>query len=567
MRPILSATGTYKYALAKWLDDKLKPLSSNRYTISDTFSFADEIQNLVIDENDILVSYDVTSLFTNVPLQETIEIIAEKTFADNWFNATHDLSITKPKLVQLLEVATMNQLFQFDGNLYEQIDGVAMGSPLGPLMANAFLCSIEEKLDQDHKLPEFYRSSPAGESKFYIYSALSFIIWVSYFDPQKLEDVQLTQFDKGEMNNSNVTDEGRLPDCPPWDTSSAALQWIKTIVYLFILFLALFGNTSVIWIIFRHRRMRTATNYLIANMAVGDLLMAMITMIPHAVNMFRGSHDWVSDSLFGQISCKLFLFTQGSSMACSIFTLTALALERFFAVVFPIWKVVNIKRTRWLVGFIWMGSIASASPLFYAAKVIIYAGVPFCLEEWAPAFDGKRSQSIFTIVSFVLLYVLPLLLISVLYSIIIAKVWGRNIPGNVTPANQRLLNRSKRNVLKMLISVVVAFALCWCLMHLNLILMDFTDIFLPCGIPIGLQTTGFLFGHANSAINCCIYLIFSQDFRRGMKDILKPLLPNRAATLLVDNTRAGSSLDATVELKTSYRQGRPQARSFKIIQV
>ena len=51
----------------------------------------------------------------------------------------------------------MNQLFQFDGKLYEQIDGVAMGSPLGPRMANAFLCSIEEKLEQDNKLPEFYR--------------------------------------------------------------------------------------------------------------------------------------------------------------------------------------------------------------------------------------------------------------------------------------------------------------------------------------------------------------------------------------------------------------------------
>ena len=46
MRPILSATGTYNYALAKWLDEKLKPLSVNRYTISDTFAFAEEIQNL-----------------------------------------------------------------------------------------------------------------------------------------------------------------------------------------------------------------------------------------------------------------------------------------------------------------------------------------------------------------------------------------------------------------------------------------------------------------------------------------------------------------------------------------
>ena len=51
----------------------------------------------------------------------------------------------------------MNQLFQFDAKLYEQIDGVAMGSPLGPLMANAFLCSFQEKLNQDNTLPEVYR--------------------------------------------------------------------------------------------------------------------------------------------------------------------------------------------------------------------------------------------------------------------------------------------------------------------------------------------------------------------------------------------------------------------------
>ena len=97
------------------------------------------------------------SFLCNVPPQETIETIADKAFVDNWFNVTHNLNITKPDLVQLLEVATMNQLFQFDGKLYEEIDGVAMGSPLGPLMANAFLCSIKEKLEQDNKLPEFYR--------------------------------------------------------------------------------------------------------------------------------------------------------------------------------------------------------------------------------------------------------------------------------------------------------------------------------------------------------------------------------------------------------------------------
>ena len=53
-------------------------------------------------------------------------------------------------LIELLEVASKNQLFQFKGNLYEQVDGVAMGSPLEPLMANAFMCNIEEKLKKQN---------------------------------------------------------------------------------------------------------------------------------------------------------------------------------------------------------------------------------------------------------------------------------------------------------------------------------------------------------------------------------------------------------------------------------
>ena len=49
-------------------------------------------------------------------------------------------------------------LFQFNGNLYEQVDGVAMGSPLGPLMANTFMCSVEEKLARENRLTSFYKS-------------------------------------------------------------------------------------------------------------------------------------------------------------------------------------------------------------------------------------------------------------------------------------------------------------------------------------------------------------------------------------------------------------------------
>ena len=103
MRPILSATQTYNYALAKWLEDKLKPLSYNQYTVSDTFQFVDEIQGLKINNGELLVSYDVTSLFTNVPLDETIQILADKALTDDWFNKTTKLTLSKADLADLLK--------------------------------------------------------------------------------------------------------------------------------------------------------------------------------------------------------------------------------------------------------------------------------------------------------------------------------------------------------------------------------------------------------------------------------------------------------------------------------
>jgi len=68
MRPILSATGTYNYNLAKWLEEKPKPLSLNDFTITDAICFSDKIRNSPIGEDDILAPYDVTALFADVSL-------------------------------------------------------------------------------------------------------------------------------------------------------------------------------------------------------------------------------------------------------------------------------------------------------------------------------------------------------------------------------------------------------------------------------------------------------------------------------------------------------------------
>ena len=85
------------------------------------FVFADEIRSSRMNEEDILVSYDVRALFTNVPLSETIDILVDKAFTNDWFNQTYDLNLEKEELTQLLEVATTNQLFQFDGHCMSRL--------------------------------------------------------------------------------------------------------------------------------------------------------------------------------------------------------------------------------------------------------------------------------------------------------------------------------------------------------------------------------------------------------------------------------------------------------------
>jgi len=101
MRTILSATGTYNYKLAKRLDEKLKPLFTNVHD-------ADDFQEMEISVHNRLVSCDVSALFTNVPVDETIGILARKAFKDDWLNKEYNLNITEADLIELLEVCTKN---------------------------------------------------------------------------------------------------------------------------------------------------------------------------------------------------------------------------------------------------------------------------------------------------------------------------------------------------------------------------------------------------------------------------------------------------------------------------
>ena len=139
-RPILSAINTPTYQLAKFLIPILEPLTKNEFVTKDSFTFSEDIRKQNV--NHFMASFDVDSLFTNIPLNETINICVEKLYIDK--NMTVN-GFNKQEFQSLLELATKESLFVFNKEYFRQIDGVAMGSPLGPTLANIFLCHYEEK--------------------------------------------------------------------------------------------------------------------------------------------------------------------------------------------------------------------------------------------------------------------------------------------------------------------------------------------------------------------------------------------------------------------------------------
>ena len=86
-----------------------------------------------------MTSFDIESLFTSIPLKETISICVDKPFENN----TKVNNLTKESFRSLLELAPLDSFSIFNGKYYKEKDGVAMGSRLGPTLANVFLCRFE----------------------------------------------------------------------------------------------------------------------------------------------------------------------------------------------------------------------------------------------------------------------------------------------------------------------------------------------------------------------------------------------------------------------------------------
>lgn len=152
LRPIISQVTSPTYTVAKELNNLIKPYLSKQYSIQSTDEFLDILQST--DSNGTLASLDVESLFTNVPIDETINTILNSVYNHQ---TLPPLKVSRNHLEQLLRACTQEAPFKhIDGSIYVQKGGVTMGSPLGPLFANFYMASIEENILNNNLKPKIY---------------------------------------------------------------------------------------------------------------------------------------------------------------------------------------------------------------------------------------------------------------------------------------------------------------------------------------------------------------------------------------------------------------------------
>ncbi|BHF62054.1 hypothetical protein SprV_0100503500 [Sparganum proliferum] len=140
LRPIVSLRGTPTYGLAKWMFARLKFLAEGSpTTVASATQFLERLKHLKLEPDESMVSFDVVSLFTSIPQQLAIDVVRQL-LADRYNE--RDNPLKTEHLMELLRYC-LKTYFTFGGQMYKQIKGSPMGSPISGLIAEVVLQRIE----------------------------------------------------------------------------------------------------------------------------------------------------------------------------------------------------------------------------------------------------------------------------------------------------------------------------------------------------------------------------------------------------------------------------------------
>lgn len=301
---------------------------------------------------------------------------------------------------------------------------------------------------------------------------------------------------------------------------------VLIVLYCILIVVGASGNMLVIISVVRKPAMRTPRNMFILNLAISDFLLCTVTMPLTLMEILTkyfplGNNEFV---------CKIIGTLQATSTFVSTISITAIALDRYQVIVYPTKVSLQIYGAVLILMLIWIFAILLALPLFIYKKLNHHDinltdeidGLNFCIESW-PDEHGRAFYSIF---SLAFLYILPIIILTVVYVRISYKLRCRFTAGfaNSDESNRRQLRGRRLHRTNLLLSsIAVIFCISWMPLHLFNLIADLysNDInFTSQSLKIAYAICH-LMGMSSACSNPVLYGCLNDNFLKEFKDILR----------------------------------------------
>ncbi|XP_066468994.1 G-protein coupled receptor 54-like [Tiliqua scincoides] len=329
---------------------------------------------------------------------------------------------------------------------------------------------------------------------------------------------------------------------PPFLTDA----WLVPLFYTLIMLLGLVGNSLVIYVISKHRQMRTATNFYIANLATTDIIF-LVCCVPFTATLYP-LPSWV----FGDFMCKFVNYLQQVTVQATCITLMAMSVDRCYATLYPLqslrYRTPQIAMAVSLA--IWIGSFILSLPMamYHRTEVGYWYGLrTYCIE----AFTSKSQERCFILYTFLAVYLLPLLTICLCYSIMLKRI-GQPAVEPIDHDYQQVQHLSERSaamrakISKMVVVIVLLFTICWGPIQLYLLFQGFYHDFQANYETYKIKTWANCMSYANSSLNPIVYAFMGDSFRKSFRKAFPFLFRQRVR----DNDGHSGSHNAELKFVT-----------------
>ncbi|XP_075061485.1 neuropeptide Y receptor type 2-like [Mixophyes fleayi] len=290
-------------------------------------------------------------------------------------------------------------------------------------------------------------------------------------------------------------------------TNILGVQVVLIAAYSLIILLGLVGNSLVIYIIVKYKNMKTVTNFFIANLAVADLMVDSLCL------PFTLVYTLLDEWKFGLVLCHLFPYAQAMSVNVSTLTLIVIALDRYWCIVFHLSSRISKKFSIIIITVTWLAASIFAIPLAifreyrYEDLPTFKLKIAVCAEKWPS--NNSRDAAIYSVSMLLLQYVLPLVVICYAY----IRIWLK-LKNHISPTPRSETQQRRKNTTKMLVMMVVVFAVFWLPFHVFQLAIDLDWVLLFQEYKL-LYTIFHVIAMCSTFANPLLYGWMNKNYRNG----------------------------------------------------